>query len=411
MTTQARVECANKLRCLSSNEQLFPTEYNKWHLVDRRPNRRRIVAVSLACLLRFFPHPVCALLCPTSGSLQYTGNRCSKWTTRKLISRRNNNHCDSSTSTWLHSLLSRNITTFSSFAVQEPLTAAPAPELQSNPTQSTHEISNATSSKTELSSDNRILLRVPKHVAIVCDGNARWAQQRGLPSVAGHAAGAERLVQVVRALQRTPGVSHCTVYGFSTENWQRSSREISDIFTVMEQTVRRFSRTFLDENLILKVIGDLDDERIPYSLRDCMRQLERATQSKHGAANVVEQSSANGNSNAITLCLAINYGGRQDLINASRKLAVQIANGSLDPSCIDETSIAACLDTADIPNPDLWIRTSGEYRLSNFLLWDSAYAELYFTETLWPDFDATQLQSALDWYAQRHRRFGSRQNH
>jgi undecaprenyl diphosphate synthase len=396
MITEAGVESASKLCRLSSNEQRFPTQYNTWHLVTRRPIRRRILAVSLACILHYFPYSACALLCPkTSGSLSFIGSCC---TTRKLMGR---------PSTWF---LSHNTTSFSSSVIQEPLTAVPSPELQSIPTQSTQETSKA-SSTTELSNHNNRKLRVPKHVAIVCDGNARWAQQRGLPSVAGHAAGAERLVQVLRALQRTPGVSHCTVYGFSTENWQRSSREISDIFTVMEETVRRFSRTFLDENVILRVIGDLDDERIPSSLRDCLRQLEHATQCKHGAANVVERSNVIGQSNVVTLCLAINYGGRQDLISASRKLAVQIANGSLDPNCIDEASIATCLDTADIPNPDLWIRTSGEYRLSNFLLWDSAYAELYFTETLWPDFDSTQLQMALDWYAQRHRRFGSRQNH
>jgi undecaprenyl diphosphate synthase len=223
--------------------------------------------------------------------------------------------------------------------------------------------------------------------------------------VAGHLAGAERLVQVLQALQRDhhhagAGVTHCTVYGFSTENWQRSAREIADIFYVMEGTVRKFHDQFLNSNVILKVIGDLDDARIPQSLRDSLRQLEEATQSKHA--------SATSKSNVVTLCLAINYGGRQDILNASRRLATLIASGAVDANDITEASIASLLDTADLPYPDLWIRTSGECRLSNFMLWDAAYAELYFTETQWPDFDAHALQTALDWYALRDRRFGRR---
>lgn len=241
---------------------------------------------------------------------------------------------------------------------------------------------------------------VLRHVAIVCDGNSRWAQRRNLPTAAGHAVGAERLVEVIRALRRTPGVTHCTLYGFSTENWKRPASEIRGIFTVMEQAARFFYNTLLDENIIVKMIGDLDDARIPRSLREALQQLERATHAKHA-------DDATGN--VVTVCLAVNYGGRQDIINASKRIAMCIADGTLDPESVSEASFADYLDTAGVPDPDLLIRTSGENRLSNFMLWNAAYAELYFTETLWPDFDADAVQAALDWYAQRQRRFGARE--
>jgi undecaprenyl diphosphate synthase len=239
----------------------------------------------------------------------------------------------------------------------------------------------------------------PRHVAFVCDGNSRWATARNLPSAAGHAAGANRLIEVIRAMQAISSVTHCTFYGFSTENWKRPASEIRDIFMVMEQTARRFYDKLLHEGVILKVIGDMSDERIPAGLREILQQLEQETQNKYA-------NDATGH--VVTLCLAINYGGRHDIINASKRLATRIADGTLDPNSLNEETFAACLDTADVPDPDLLIRTSGESRLSNFMLWNAAYAELYFTETLWPDFDANAVQAAFDWYAQRRRRFGAR---
>ena len=168
----------------------------------------------------------------------------------------------------------------------------------------------------------------------------------------------------------------------------------------MEQAARFFYNTLLDENLIFKVIGDLDDKRIPVGLREILQQLERATRAKYAE---------DATGNVVTLCLAINYGGRQDIVNASKRLAMCIADGTVDPESVSEASFAAYLDTAGVPDPDLLIRTSGENRLSNFMLWNAAYAELYFTDTLWPDFDADSLQAAFDWYAQRQRRFGARE--
>jgi undecaprenyl diphosphate synthase len=240
-------------------------------------------------------------------------------------------------------------------------------------------------------------------VALVCDGNSRWAARRGLPAAAGHAAGADRLVDVLTALQRA-GVSHCTMYGFSTENWKRPRSEIRDLFRVMEEAARKFyDRAVRQDNLRLRVIGDLADDRIPGSLREIFERLVRETNER------ADRTEKEGEIDTVTLSLAINYGGRQDIVQASKRLAVSIAEGSLDADDdVTEDTLASFLSTADLPDPDLIIRTSGETRLSNFLLWNAAYTELYFTETLWPDFDETCLQQALEWYRQRQRNFGGR---
>jgi undecaprenyl diphosphate synthase len=245
---------------------------------------------------------------------------------------------------------------------------------------------------------------MPRHVALICDGNSRWARARNLPAVAGHAAGAERSVQVLRALRDTGQVTHCTMYAFSTENWKRPESEIRDIWTVMEQTAKRLYSAVLEENMILRVVGDLSDDRIPASLREILQSLEQETLEKSTFIP-----GENGDT-PVTLCLAINYGGRQDILNASKRLAKLIANGEVDPDSVTEETFAACLDTSNVPDPDLIIRTSGEKRLSNFLLWNAAYAELYFTDTLWPDFDAASVRDALDWFSKRRRRFGAHQD-
>lgn len=248
----------------------------------------------------------------------------------------------------------------------------------------------------------------PQHVAFVCDGNSRWARARGVPSLVGHAVGANRLVQLVQTLRDDPSIRYCTVFGFSTENWRRSAREIADIWNVMEQTLERcadhlFVRPSAEHaGIVLRVLGDLDDPQIPESLRIRLRQLEQETWQQQQQSTPARQ--------PLTLCIAINYGGRADLVAATRRIAQRVSRGELDADNVTEATVAAHLDTHGIPDPDLIVRTSGETRLSNFLLWNAAYAELYFTEELWPDFDGASLQKAMDWFAQRRRRYGGRQN-
>jgi undecaprenyl diphosphate synthase len=231
--------------------------------------------------------------------------------------------------------------------------------------------------------------RVPRHVAIIMDGNGRWAKQRGLPRVAGHRAGAEA---VRRALQAAAdhGVEVLTIYAFSSENWRRSAEEISDLTALMRFYLDRELKTLEKERVRLKLIGD-------YSAfgGELVERLERA----------VERTASN---TRLTLVIALNYGSRAELAGAVRKLAGKAAAGEIDVTSIDEAAIAAELQTADLPELDLLIRTSGEERLSNFLLWQAAYAELLFLDTLWPDFNEQTFADALSVYAARDRRFGAR---
>ena len=240
---------------------------------------------------------------------------------------------------------------------------------------------------------------LPRHVAFICDGNSRWARQRGLPVIAGHAQGAKRLVDdILPALQRG-GIEFCTMYGFSTENWKRSDKEIREIFIIMEQTAERMYDSLMSEanqNVRIKILGDLEDDRIPESLRMVLTKLELNTNARIDSSNSDEH--------RYTLCLGINYGGRQDILNAAK----QLARTSTNIDKVSEEEFSSMLYTDGIPDPDLVVRTSGEYRLSNFLLWNAAYAELYFTDTLWPDFDEKELAKSLAWFSERRRRFGAR---
>ena len=231
--------------------------------------------------------------------------------------------------------------------------------------------------------------RVPRHVAIIMDGNGRWAQQRGLPRVAGHRAGAEA---VRRALQAAAdhGVEVLTLYAFSSENWRRSKEEISDLTALMRFYLERELKTLQKEKVRLKLIG----EHSAFG-GELAQRLEQA----------VEETAAN---DRLTLVVALSYGSRAEIAGAARTLATRAAAGELDPSTIDETALGAELQTADLPELDLLIRTSGEVRLSNFLLWQAAYAELLFLDTLWPDFDEHAFADALKIYAGRERRFGGR---
>lgn len=230
---------------------------------------------------------------------------------------------------------------------------------------------------------------VPRHVAIIMDGNGRWAKQRGLPRAAGHRAGAEA---VRRALQAAAdhGVEVLTIYAFSSENWRRSTEEISDLTALMRFYLERELKTLEKERVRLRLIGD-------YSAfgGELVERLERA----------VERTK---NNRRLTLVIALNYGSRAELAAAARQLAKKAKSGVIDPDLIDEASIASELQTAQLPELDLLIRTSGEMRLSNFLLWQAAYAELLFLDILWPDFDERAFVDALNVFAARNRRFGGR---
>ena len=230
---------------------------------------------------------------------------------------------------------------------------------------------------------------IPRHVAIIMDGNGRWAEQHGLPRVAGHRAGADA---VRRALQAAAdaGVEVLTLYAFSSENWRRSPEEIADLTGLMSYYLDRELERLVAEGVRLRLIGDYQD----FGPR-MARQLEDA----------VERTAGN---QRLTLVVALSYGARRELAAVVAKVAAKAAAGELDASMIDEAAIEEELDTAGLPDPDLLIRTSGEMRLSNFLLWQSAYAELLFTPVMWPDFDEAEFNAAIGQFAARKRRFGGR---
>jgi undecaprenyl diphosphate synthase len=191
------------------------------------------------------------------------------------------------------------------------------------------------------------------------------------------------------------------MYAFSTENWRRPASEVRDILSVVEETTRRFYDWALREGITVRVLGDLNDERIPSGLREIIERLERESGGTGAPAD--------GEGNKLTLSIAINYGGRKDILNASKQMALALAeDDSFDIDKITEETFGSFLATGSLPPPDLLIRTS-EARLSNFMLWDLAYTEIYFIDTLWPDFDEASLDYALNWYRQRKRRFGARQ--
>jgi undecaprenyl diphosphate synthase len=230
---------------------------------------------------------------------------------------------------------------------------------------------------------------VPRHVAIIMDGNGRWAKARGLPHAAGHRQGAEAARKVLRAAGEA-GVECLTLYAFSSENWKRSAGEVSDLMGLLRLYIKAELGALHREGVRLVIIGD--HRAFP---ADLVKMIDKA----------VETTAAN---TRITLAIALNYGARAELVKAARDLAAKAAAGALDPEAIDDAAIDSALDTAGLPPLDLLIRTSGEHRLSNFLLWQAAYAELLFVDTLWPDFDGDQLRRALADYSRRERRFGGR---
>ena len=228
---------------------------------------------------------------------------------------------------------------------------------------------------------------IPRHVAIIMDGNGRWAKARGLPRSAGHRAGAEAARKAVRAAGEA-GVECLTLYAFSSENWRRPAAEISDLTGLLRYYVQRELGSLHKEGIRLKILGDHKAFE-----SDVARLVD----------NAVARTATN---DRMTVAIALNYGARSELVQAMRRLAGEVAEGRLQPEAIDEARIEAALDTHDLPPLDLLIRTSGEQRLSNFLLWQAAYAELLFVDTLWPDFDGEAMRAALAEYARRERRYG-----
>lgn len=229
--------------------------------------------------------------------------------------------------------------------------------------------------------------KLPRHVAIILDGNNRWAKRRKLPGLAGHKAGVERVREVVEACGEL-GVEVLTLFAFSSENWNRPPREVNGLMGLFLRALRRETARLKRNRIRLKVIGEVS--RFSPVIQKHIQEAERLT-----ADNA-----------DVTLVIAANYGGRWDIANATKQIAQKIANGDLDPEQVNESLIEQHLSTFGFPTPDLMIRTSGEQRMSNFLLWQCAYSEYYFTDTLWPDFGREAFQLALQAYAGRQRRFG-----
>jgi undecaprenyl diphosphate synthase len=228
---------------------------------------------------------------------------------------------------------------------------------------------------------------VPKHVAVIMDGNGRWARERGLPRLEGHKAGAKRVKLVVEACARA-GVRHLTLFSFSTENWKRSSEEVNALMKLFRRYLDSELEALTENNVRLRAIGDL--QRLPFTVREALQRDMERTKENTG----------------IDLILAISYGAREEIVHAARECAAKAARGELKPESISEESFAKELWTKDIPDPDLLIRTSGEMRISNFLLWQLAYAEIVVIPEYWPEFDDAILQRCFMEYANRERRFG-----
>jgi len=231
------------------------------------------------------------------------------------------------------------------------------------------------------------LNRLPRHVAVIMDGNGRWAERRGLGRLRGHRVGKDSVRAVVET-SRELGIEYLSLYAFSTENWQRPVREVDGLMTLLRRYLASELDKMMKHEIRLRAIGNL--RRLPPAVRESLRAAVEATREN----------------SKMTVVLAVSYSGREEMAKAMRRIGRLVARGELDPGRITTRVVAAHLDTADIPDPDLLIRTSGEMRLSNFFLWQVAYSELYVTDTLWPDFREREYREALAYYQQRQRRFG-----
>jgi undecaprenyl diphosphate synthase len=230
-------------------------------------------------------------------------------------------------------------------------------------------------------------MRVPRHIAIIMDGNGRWAAARGLPRIAGHREGARRVRAIVEECARI-GVEALTLYSFSSENWKRPEDEVSALMELARHQLQLERQMMLANNIRFRRIG------------------RREGLSAAVLAEFDRTEDETSNCTGMTLCLAMNYGSRQEMVDAVRTIAVRVRRGDLDPAAIDESTMSAALETHGLPDPDLLIRTAGERRLSNFLLWQVSYAEIFVTDVLWPEFKVPELQTALTDFAARRRTYG-----
>lgn len=230
--------------------------------------------------------------------------------------------------------------------------------------------------------------KMPRHVAVIMDGNGRWAKARGLPRTAGHKAGVERVRELVRNASEL-GIGYVTLYAFSSENWSRPKQEVSDLMGLLKLFIRRDLDELHRNNVRIRIIGCR--ETVQDDIGTLLAKAEDKTANNTGA----------------TLLIAFNYGSRNEMVRAAQKIAAKVAAGTIAPDDITEDMLTGHLDTAGVPDPDLIIRTSGELRLSNFLLWQAAYSELVFLPCFWPDFDRDAFHEALAEFARRERRFGA----
>ena len=229
--------------------------------------------------------------------------------------------------------------------------------------------------------------QILQHLAIIMDGNGRWAAKRGLPRSLGHRKGAERVQEIVRAAGEM-GIKYLTLYAFSTENWQRSAEEVDALMDLLRQYLKNELSELQKNDLRVVFIGERD--MLPADISEAMRRLEAETQ----------------HNGKMTLCIALSYGARQEIVGAVRKIAALAKRGDISSEEIDEKMFSDMLYTKEIPDPDLVVRTSGEQRVSNYLLWQSAYAEFYFSDVLWPDFDREELEKIVKNFQTRERRYG-----
>ena len=237
------------------------------------------------------------------------------------------------------------------------------------------------------SKENKTPVQVPAHIGIIMDGNGRWAKKRGLPRFAGHKAGADAFKRTVRYCNKI-GIKYLTVYAFSTENWSRPENEVAALMKLLRNYMKTCLKTAAKNDMKIRVIGDI--EPLDDDIKSRIRELEAATTDNGG----------------LNFTIALNYGSRDELTRAAQKMAKDCAEGKIKAEEIDESVFETYLDTHGIPDPDMMIRTSGEQRLSNYLLWQLAYSEFYFTDVPWPDFTKEELVKAIEEYNHRHRRFG-----
>ncbi len=230
-------------------------------------------------------------------------------------------------------------------------------------------------------------MKVPRHVAIILDGNGRWAKAKGMPRNYGHAQGSKNVERICEEAWRM-GIKYLTVYAFSTENWSRPKDEVDALMKLLRNYMKTCLKTAAKNDMKIRVIGDIT--KLDEDIRNRIQELEEATKNNGG----------------LNFQIAINYGSRDEIVRAVRNLAEDVREGKVSPEEIDEACMESYLDTHDIPDPDLLVRTSGEQRLSNYLLWQLAYTEFYFTEVPWPDFTKEELVKAIEQYNARDRRFG-----